>query len=122
MHVQTTLQPHGTTGRMTVHEKLSPEQQFRREGVVSLDHRDNPSTATPTVTVTAVGDRRAHEVREIDLPPAAQWGRYPTLCGQTITAASMAEPARRRCPRCDELRDDHVAPRPSGLLRRLVGR
>ena len=91
-----------------------------REGVVSLGHRDNPSTTT--VSVTAVGDRRAHEVREIDLVPAARWGRYPTLCGQTIAAASMAEPADRRCVQCDELRDDEVAPRPAGLLRRLVGR
>jgi hypothetical protein len=88
-----------------------------REGVVSLDNRDIPSTTTSTVSVTAVGDRRAHEVREIDLVPSARWGRYPTLCGQTITAASMAEPARRRCVRCDELSTDDEAPRSGGLLR-----
>ena len=102
---------------------MGPEQQRASgEGVVSLGHRDNPSTVTATVSITAVGDRRAHEVREIDFVPAAQWGRYPTVCGQTIAAASMAEPADRRCPRCDALRDDEVAPRPPGLLRRLVGR
>lgn len=88
---------------------------------MSLDHRDNSTAATPTVSVTAVGDRRAHEVREIDLAPAARWGRYPTLCGQTITAASMAEPPRRSCGRCVELRDERRTPRPAGLLRRLVG-
>ena len=53
--------------------------------------------------------------------PAARGGRYPTLCGQTIVAASMAEPADRRCPRCAELRHDDAAPRPAGLLRRLLG-
>ena len=89
---------------------------------MSLDHRDNPSTALQTVTVTAVDDRRAHEVREVDIVPAARWGRYPALCGQTITAASMAEPAHRRCVRCAALRDDPVTPPPAGLLRRLVGR
>jgi hypothetical protein len=94
----------------------------RQEDVVSLGQRDNPSTTSPTVTVTAVGDMRAHEVREVDLVPAARWGRYPTLCGETITAASMAEPAHRRCARCDELREDTEAPRPVGLLRRIVGR
>jgi hypothetical protein len=93
-----------------------------REGVVSLGHRDNPSTTTSTVSVTSVGDCRAHEVREIDLVPAARWGCYPTLCGETIMAASMAEPAHRRCARCDELREDTEAPRPVGLLRRIVGR
>lgn len=89
---------------------------------MSLDHRDNPSTSSPTVSVTAAGDRRAHEVREIDLVPSARWGRYPTLCGQTITAAAMSEPAHRHCVRCNELREGEVAPRPPGLLRRLVGR
>jgi hypothetical protein len=93
-----------------------------REGVVCSVHRDNPSTTTSTVSVTAVGERRTHEVREIDLVPAAQRGRYPTLCGQTIMAASMAEPAHRRCARCDELREAAEAPRPAGLLRRLVRR
>jgi hypothetical protein len=92
------------------------------EGVVSLGHRDNPSTTTSTVSVTSVGDRRAHEVREIDLVPAVRWGNFPTLCGQTIMAASMAESASRRCVKCDELREDVEAPRPAGLLRRLVGR
>ena len=75
-----------------------------------------------TVSVTAAGDLRMHEVREIDVSPAARGGRYPTLCGQTITAASMAEPARQPCPQCRQQRDDDVAPRPAGLLRRLVGR
>jgi len=89
----------------------------RREDVVSLDDREPPSTTTSTVSVTAFGDRRAHEVREIDLVPAANGGRYPTLCGQTITAAAMAEPACRRCTRCDELRGDPEMPRPTGLLR-----
>ena len=93
-----------------------------REDVVSLEHRDTPSTTTATVSVTAVGDRRTHEVREIDLVPAARWGCYPTLCGQTIMAASMAEPAHRRCVQCDELREETETPRPAGLLRRLVGR
>jgi hypothetical protein len=88
---------------------------------MSLDHRDIPAPFTPTVSVTAIGDRRAHEVREIDLVPAARWGRYPTLCGQTITAASMAEPPRRACPLCTELRAESPAPRPVGLFRRLVG-
>ncbi len=93
-----------------------------REGVVSLGPRDNPSTTTSTVSVTAVGDHRAHEVREIDLVPAARWGCYPTLCGETIMAASMAEPAHRRCVKCDELRGETEPPRPVGLLRRFVGR
>lgn len=89
---------------------------------MSVEHHDSPSPTASTVTVTAVGDMRAHEVREIDVVPAARWGRYPTLCGQTITAASMAEPACRRCVRCDELRGVPAAPRPVGLLRRLVRR
>jgi hypothetical protein len=93
-----------------------------REGVVSSVSRDNPSATTSTVSVTAVGDRRTHEVREVDLVPAARWGRFPTLCGQTIMAASMAEPAHRRCARCAELREDVEAPRPVGLLRRFVRR
>ena len=81
------------------------------------------SPASSTVSVTAVGPHPAHEVREIDVVPAARrGGRYPTLCGQTITAASMAEPADRRCPLCAELRPDETAPRPAGLLRRLMGR
>ena len=58
----------------------------------------------------------------IDLVPAARWGCYPTLCGETIMAASMAEPAHRRCARCDELREDTATARPARLLRRLVGR
>ena len=93
-----------------------------RENVVSLGQRDNDSPSSSTVSVTCVGDRCTHEVREIDLAPAARQGRYPTLCGQTITAASMAEPELRRCPRCSELRDDDEAPRRPGLLRLIVGR
>ena len=96
-----------------------------REVALSLGQRDEPSpepSATPlTVSVTAAGDLRTHEVREIDIAPAARGGRYPPLCGETIAAASMAEPARRQCPQCAELRDVDVAPRPAGLLRRLVG-
>ena len=88
---------------------------------MSIGHRDYSSTS-PTVSVTAAGDLRTHEVREIDVVPAARGGRYPTLCGQMITAASMAEPVRRRCPRCTELCDDEETPRATGLLRRLVGR
>jgi hypothetical protein len=106
---------------MSMHSNSVLNGSSDGEVVVSLEHRDNPSPVSPTVSVTAAGDCRAHEVREIDVAPAAQWGRYPTLCGQTITAASMAEPAHRRCARCDELRDHRVAPRPAGLLRRLVG-
>ncbi|MFP5393717.1 MAG: hypothetical protein ACLGI6_19565, partial [Gammaproteobacteria bacterium] len=49
-----------------------------------------------TVSVTCVSDMRIHEVRELDVAPAARQGRYPALCGQMITAASMAEPGRRR--------------------------
>ncbi len=94
------------------------------EDTVSLGQRDS-SPAYPaaawTVPVTAAGDLRMHEVREVDISPTARGGRYPTLCGQTITAASMAEPARNPCPRCLELRGDDVAPRPAGILRRLVG-
>jgi len=93
---------------------------------VTLGQRNHfaaaPSPASSTVSVTAVGDLRTHEVREIDVVPAARGGRYPTLCGQTIAAASMAEPADRRCPLCAELRTDETAPRPAGLLRRLIGR
>jgi hypothetical protein len=86
------------------------------------DHAANASAAaSSTVSVTSVGDLRTHEVREIDVVPAARGGRYPTLCGQTIAAASMAEPADRRCPRCAELRHDGAAPQPAGLLRRLLG-
>ena len=92
---------------------------------MTLGQRDDAanasSAASSTVSVTAVGDLRTHEVREIDVVPAARGGRYPTLCGQTIAAASMAEPADRRCPRCAELRHDDAAPRPAGLLRRLLG-
>jgi hypothetical protein len=88
---------------------------------VSIGHRDYSSTS-PTVPVTAAGDLRTHEVREIDIVPAARGGRYPTLCGQMIAAASMAEPARRRCARCAELRGAEEAPRSPGRLRRLVGR
>lgn len=88
---------------------------------MSLEHPDASSSASQTVSVTAIGDRRSHEVREIDVAPASLWGRFPTLCGQTITAASMAEPPRRTCPRCAELRADDPAPRPVGLFRRLVG-
>jgi hypothetical protein len=91
------------------------------EGGVSIGHRDYSSTS-PSVSVTAAGDLRTHEVREIDVVPAARGGRYPTLCGQMITAASMAEPTRRRCPQCAELCDGDDAPRPPGLLRRMVGR
>jgi hypothetical protein len=93
-----------------------------REDVVSLGQRDHFSTAWSTVSVTAIGDLRTHEVREIDVVPAARGGRYPTLCGQTITAASMAEPADRRCPTCAELRDGETAARPAGFLRRWIGR
>jgi hypothetical protein len=97
------------------------------ESLVSIGHRDGPgvpssAAVSATVSVTCSVDARTHQVREIDIVPAARQGRYPTLCGETITAASMAEPDVRRCPRCSELRDDDVAPRPSGLLRRLVGR
>lgn len=93
---------------------------------MTLGQRDHFATAaspaSSTVSVTSVGDLRTHEVREIDVVPAARGGRYPTLCGQTIAAASMAEPADRRCPRCAEFRSDEIAPRPPGLLRRLLGR
>ena len=93
------------------------------ERVVSIGHRDHPGVPpAATVSVTCSVDARTHEVREVDIVPAARQGRYPTLCGETITAASMAEPDVHRCPRCTQLRDDDVAPRPSGLLRRLVGR
>jgi hypothetical protein len=114
MHVQTTLHEKPAPGNMVLHG-------ISGEDVVTLDQRDSPSVATATVTVTSVGDQRAHEVREIDLAPSARRGHYPTLCGQTITAASMAEPPRRACPRCAELCDSGPAPRPVGLLRRLVG-
>lgn len=93
-----------------------------RESVVTLDQRDNSSTATSTVSVTCASDMRIHEVRELDIAPAARQGRYPALCGQLITAASMAEPGRLRCPECTTLRGDDVPRRPAGLLRRLVGR
>ena len=103
---------------MTLHSTTEPGEK-----VVSIGHRDHPGVpSAATVPVTCSVDARTHEVREIDIVPAARQGRYPTLCGETITAASMAEPDVRRCPRCTELRDDDVAPRPSGLLRRLVGR
>ena len=115
MHVQMVLQTHRTACRMAWYSS------DRSEGGVSISHRDY-SSASPTVSVTAAGDLRTHEVREIDIVPAARGGRYPTLCGQMITAASMAEPARRRCPRCVELHGDQEAPRPTGLLRRLTGR
>ena len=93
-----------------------------RESVVTLDQRDNSPTATSTVSVTCVSDMRIHEVRELDIAPAARQGRYPALCGQMITAASMAEPGHRRCPECFTLRGDDTPRRPAGLLRRLVGR
>ena len=89
---------------------------------MTLGQRDHSATAASTVSVTAVGDLRTHEVWEIDIVPAARGGRYPTLCGQTIAAASMAESSDRRCPRCAELRHYDDPPRPPGLLRRLVGR
>ena len=89
---------------------------------MSLEQRDYSGTASATVSVTSVGDMRTHEVREADFVPGARGGRYPTLCGQTIAAASMAEPTRRRCPRCVEQADAESEPRPAGLLRRLVGR
>ena len=92
-----------------------------KEGGVSIEHRNDSSTS-PTVAVTSVGDLRTHDVREIDVVPAARLGRYPTLCGEMIAAASMAEPANRRCPRCAELREHDVEERPQGFLRRLVGR
>jgi hypothetical protein len=91
-----------------------------REGAVTLGQRDNPSTATSTVSVACVSDKRIHEVRELDIAPAARQGRYPALCGQMIVAASMAEPGNRRCPECAGLRDDEVPRRPAGLLRRLL--
>lgn len=81
-----------------------------------------PSPASSTVSVTSVGDLRTHEVWELDVVPAARGGLFPTLCGRTIAAASMAEPADRRCPQCAELRHHEVAPRPASLLRRLIGR
>ena len=59
---------------------------------MTLGQRDNLSQAVLTVSVTCVFDRRIHEVRELDIAPAARHGRYPALCGQVITAASMAEP------------------------------
>ena len=89
---------------------------------MTLGQRDNLSQAVLTVSVTCVFDRRIHEVREFDIAPAARHGRYPALCGQVITAASMAEPGVRRCPDCAELREDDVPRRPVGLLRRIVGR
>ena len=92
---------------------------------MTLGQRDNPSTwtSTSTVSVACVSDKRIHEVRELDIAPAARQGRYPALCGQMITAASMAEPGNRRCPECAGLSDDDVPRRPAGLLRRLlVGR
>ena len=64
-----------------------------------------------TVSVTCAVSAKTHEVREDDLVPAARAGRFPTLCGETIMAASMAEPDERRCPRCIELLGDDVAAR-----------
>jgi hypothetical protein len=75
-----------------------------------------------TVSVTCAVSAKTHEVREDDLVPAARAGRFPTLCGETIMAASMAEPDERRCPRCIELLGDDMVERRAGLLRRLVGR
>ena len=75
-----------------------------------------------TVSVTCAVSAKTHEVREDDLVPAARAGRFPTLCGETIMAASMAEPDERRCPRCTELLGDDMAQRRAGLLRRMVGR
>ena len=89
---------------------------------MTLDQRDNPSIVTPTVSVACVSDMRLHEVREMDIAPAARQGRYPALCGLVITAASMIEPGNRRCPDCASLRGVEAPRRPSGLLRRLVGR
>ena len=66
-----------------------------------------------TVSVTCAVSAKTHEVREDDLVPAARAGRFPTLCGETIMAASMAEPDERRCPRCIELLDDDMAAAPS---------
>ena len=114
MHVQMTLHAHGTEGTMT--GDFEP-----RESVVTLDQRDNSSPIMSTVSVTCVSDMRIHEVRELDIAPAARQGRYPALCGQMVTAASMAEPGRRRCPECVTLRGDDAPRRPAGLLRRLVG-
>ncbi len=89
---------------------------------MTLDQRDNSSAVMLTVSVTCVSDMRIHEVREFDIAPAARQGRYPALCGQLVTAASMAEPGHRRCPECVTLRGDETPRRPAGLLRRLVGR
>lgn len=115
MHVQMTLHARATAGTMT--RDFEP-----RESVVTLDQRDNSSTAPSTVSVTCVSDMQIHEVRELDIAPAARHGRYPALCGQVITAASMAEPGHRRCPECATLRGVDVPRRPAGLLRRLVSR
>ena len=115
MHVQMTLHARGTEGTMT--GDFEP-----RESVVTLDQRDNSSSIMSTVSVTCVSDMRTHEVRELDIAPAARQGRYPALCGQMVTAASMAEPGRRRCPDCVALRGDDAPRRPAGLLRRLAGR
>ena len=89
---------------------------------MSLGQRDCSTTTAQTVSVTSAGDMRTHEVSEADVVAGARGGRYPTLCGQTIATASMAEPTRRRCPRCAELALGVAEPRPTGLLRRLVGR
>ena len=115
MHVQMTLHAHVAEGTMAGHFEL-------RESVVTLDQRDNSSPIMSTVSVTCVSDMRIHEVREIDIAPGARQGRYPALCGQMVTAASMAEPGRRRCPECVTLRGDDGPRRPAGLLRRLSGR
>jgi hypothetical protein len=115
MHVQMTLHACWTKGTMA-----GPFEP--RESVVTFDQRDNSSTAMSTVSVTCVSDKRIHEVRELDIAPAARQGRYPTLCGRMITAASMAEPGQHRCHECVALRGDDPPQRPVGLLRRLVGR
>ena len=109
MHVQMTLQEHGTEGTMT--GDLKPQ-----ESVVTLDQRDDSAPATSTVSVTCVSDMRIHEVRELDIAPAARQGRYPALCGQMITAASMAEPGRRRCPDCVALHERFIGMSQAAIL------
>jgi hypothetical protein len=80
---------------------------------------DEPATV---ITVTCLGDGRAHAVPDTELSLAAsQDGTYRAVCGHVVTAASMVEPDGKPCRQCSEARERRAPASPRRLGLRILG-
>jgi hypothetical protein len=100
MHVQVHLRGRRSEGSITHREQRPPVLRADRTTVMFGASPARP--ARRALAVTGVGDGRTHLVPDIALYESSTvTGVFPTLCGRTITGASLVEPPGPACPLCE---------------------